>query len=277
MFEDLRNQNQNQSGQDAPPSLSNLSTSRTIAPPRQGESQPRVEDMFAEVKDAGLPTPPSAAGLANQTTGGKKENPAGNLLKILIIIIVVLAIIFGGLFLASRYLGAAQLSQLNLTGKISDLKSLFIKKAPAPIVNNNQATAPTEKTNEIGENTTNENEEPVSNPVVTPTAPAATTSPAAPAPTEATTASSTDALKNLPAATLQAQDSDHDGLTDYEELNVYFTNPFKADTDNDGLNDYQEVKIYHTNPNNPDTDGDGYLDGAEVQSGYNPLGAGKLK
>jgi len=47
------------------------------------------------------------------------------------------------------------------------------------------------------------------------------------------------------------------------------------DSDNDGLTDAQE-KVLGTDPHNPDTDGDGYLDGAEVKSGYNPLGAGKL-
>ncbi len=48
------------------------------------------------------------------------------------------------------------------------------------------------------------------------------------------------------------------------------------DSDNDGLTDAQEM-IYGADQNNPDTDGDGYQDGLEVNSGYNPMGAGKLK
>jgi PKD repeat protein len=36
------------------------------------------------------------------------------------------------------------------------------------------------------------------------------------------------------------------------------------DTDNDGLSDYEEVHTYLSNPNNPDTDGDGLDDGIEV-------------
>ncbi len=48
------------------------------------------------------------------------------------------------------------------------------------------------------------------------------------------------------------------------------------DSDSDGLTDYQEINVYHTDPYNPDTDGDGYLDGAEVSGGYNPNGAGRL-
>ncbi len=44
----------------------------------------------------------------------------------------------------------------------------------------------------------------------------------------------------------------------------------KIDTDNDGLSNYEEIYIYHTDPNNPDTDGDGYTDGDEVKNGYDP-------
>jgi hypothetical protein len=47
------------------------------------------------------------------------------------------------------------------------------------------------------------------------------------------------------------------------------------DSDNDGLSDVQEL-IYGTDINNPDSDGDTYLDGAELKSGYNPLGKGLL-
>ena len=42
-----------------------------------------------------------------------------------------------------------------------------------------------------------------------------------------------------------------------------------VDTDDDGLRDYEEKEIYHTDPNNPDTDNDGYSDGDEVRGGYN--------
>ena len=42
------------------------------------------------------------------------------------------------------------------------------------------------------------------------------------------------------------------------------------DSDGDGLTDAQEVEM-HTDPFNPDTDGDGFLDGAEVAAGSDPL------
>ena len=42
------------------------------------------------------------------------------------------------------------------------------------------------------------------------------------------------------------------------------------DSDNDGLKDWEE-ELYKTDLRNPDTDGDGYLDGEEVNSGHNPL------
>ena len=37
-----------------------------------------------------------------------------------------------------------------------------------------------------------------------------------------------------------------------------------ADTDNDGLSDSDEIEIYNTSPDNPDTDNDGLDDGIEV-------------
>lgn len=45
-----------------------------------------------------------------------------------------------------------------------------------------------------------------------------------------------------------------------------------ADSDNDGLTDYEELVKYKTDPNKVDTDGDGYYDGLEVENGYNPNG-----
>jgi len=67
------------------------------------------------------------------------------------------------------------------------------------------------------------------------------------------------------------KDSDGDGLTDDEEVNIYHTDPFNPDTDGDGLNDGQEVKVYRTDPLNPDTDGGSVGDGIEVKRGTNPL------
>ena len=49
-----------------------------------------------------------------------------------------------------------------------------------------------------------------------------------------------------------------------------------VDTDSDGLSDDLEVK-FKTDINNPDTDNDGFKDGQEVEWGYNPLSADKLK
>jgi hypothetical protein len=94
-------------------------------------------------------------------------------------------------------------------------------------------------------------------------------------------------------------DSDHDGLSDYAEVNIYGTDRHDSDTDNDGIPDGWEVahglvpvvndaaqdpdqdgltnlQEYQrgTNPYNADTDGDGLTDSAEVNVWQtNPLSA----
>jgi parallel beta-helix repeat protein len=70
---------------------------------------------------------------------------------------------------------------------------------------------------------------------------------------------------------LKTNDEDYDGLTDYDELFTYFTNPNDKDTDNDGLNDQEEViegvDGFITDPNNFDMDIDDLIDGNDP----NPL------
>jgi len=66
-------------------------------------------------------------------------------------------------------------------------------------------------------------------------------------------------------------DQDDDGLTDYEEIAYYGTDPFRADTDNDLLADAQEVLVFSTNPLALDTDNDGTSDVHEILDGTNPL------
>ena len=79
-------------------------------------------------------------------------------------------------------------------------------------------------------------------------------------------------LMSLSDEELMERDSDGDGLSDYDEIYVYGTNPLNPDTDGDGLTDYEEVMEYGTDPLNPDTDGDGLSDGDEVNVyGTDPL------
>jgi hypothetical protein len=76
-------------------------------------------------------------------------------------------------------------------------------------------------------------------------------------------------------------DSDADGLPDAFETGTgtYFSPddtgsyPNKKDSDDDGLSDGDEVNLYGTDPNDVDSDDDGYYDGAEVAAGSNPTNA----
>ena len=71
-------------------------------------------------------------------------------------------------------------------------------------------------------------------------------------------------------------DTDADGLTDFQEIYVFMTNPLKADSDDNGISDGHEDadrdgldNLYELSnglqPFNPDTDGDGLNDGEEIQ------------
>ena len=61
-------------------------------------------------------------------------------------------------------------------------------------------------------------------------------------------------------------DADLDGLSNGDEIGIYFTDPLDADTDDDGLNDGEEVALA-TDPNNPDHDGDTICDGSGTGGG----------
>ena len=69
---------------------------------------------------------------------------------------------------------------------------------------------------------------------------------------------------NMTQAVVEGErDSDGDGLTDKQELEIG-TDPNNPDSDHDGLSDGEEVLRRNTDPLNPDSDGDGLTDGAEV-------------
>lgn len=91
------------------------------------------------------------------------------------------------------------------------------------------------------------------------------------------TTTNDDALTENSDNLLKEMDSDYDGLSDYDEIYVYNTDPNNHDSDGDGLSDYDEIFIFGTNPLNVDSDADGYPDGLEIESGFSPLGEGRLK
>ena len=72
-----------------------------------------------------------------------------------------------------------------------------------------------------------------------------------------------------------SDDPDSDGLTTEQE-SVLGTNPLLTDTDSDGLSDGDEVNIYHTNSLIADTDGDWISDGDEIAAGSDPNNAASL-
>ncbi len=87
----------------------------------------------------------------------------------------------------------------------------------------------------------------------------------------------------LSAEELKARDTDKDGLSDWDELNVYGTSPYLEDSDSDGFIDKQEVDN-ETDPNcpvgrdcyssaltNPAGTGDNESTGTEQSSSLNDI------
>lgn len=66
------------------------------------------------------------------------------------------------------------------------------------------------------------------------------------------------------------EDLEQDGLTNLREMQ-YGTDPLFSDSDFDGLTDLEEIEVYKTNPTNSDTDNDKVNDGDEIKLGFNPL------
>ena len=66
------------------------------------------------------------------------------------------------------------------------------------------------------------------------------------------------------------EDFDGDGFKNIEEIKMGL-NPTLSDTDGDGVSDKEEVDVYLTNPFLEDTDEDGAIDGWEIKHSFNPL------
>lgn len=74
---------------------------------------------------------------------------------------------------------------------------------------------------------------------------------------------------NPESASDAAEDPDEDGLTNLVEFR-HSSSPLVSDTDSDGLSDEQEVNLYGTSPILMDTDGDAMPDPFEIQHQLNP-------
>ena len=91
-------------------------------------------------------------------------------------------------------------------------------------------------------------------------------------------------LKELPVNL----DSDADGLTDLQEMELYATLPYASDSDKDGIDDKTELDFWGTNWNrdadgdglvnilDADADNDGFSDGVERAQGTDPASASSM-
>ncbi len=77
-------------------------------------------------------------------------------------------------------------------------------------------------------------------------------------------------LIKKPQKDLFADDPNGDVLSGFQYEQVREFDPSLQDTDQDGLTDYDEINMYGTSPYLPDTDSDGYSDAEEINSGNDP-------
>lgn len=207
-----------------------------------------LEDIFSSSETAAKPSAfqPKTTAATDPYAGYndiKEPKRLINKLFFLATLIISVALMGGGTYWAYNYFIASSKSSTEIE-EVGDLADEQIK--PVEIISNEE----TEKTEEpVAAENNNEETKPL----------------------ESANAINPELI--VPA--LSTKDTDQDGLNDQEELELG-TNANSTDTDTDGLFDREEVRVYKTDPLKPDTDGDTFLDGAEVKSGYNPSGEGKL-
>jgi hypothetical protein len=61
-------------------------------------------------------------------------------------------------------------------------------------------------------------------------------------------------------------------MSEDAEIGAIFNKDLR-DSDNDGISNYQELVVYQTDPDDSDSDGDGWNDGDEIRLGFSPVSA----
>ncbi len=228
-----------------------------------------VDDIFAETdktaNGASRTAPSNGANIEAQPAGlssgqyagidpeaGKSGRSGAKLKFILILLLSALILGAGAYLIYSKFVRSAN-NNVNVEAPIENNSPDISVASGTPVASSSQEQTP------------------VDNSIVSPEPETSTAATATPT----TTSEQSSSTSETPAVAAPI-DSDGDSLTDTEEQ-ALGTNINLIDSDFDGLSDYEEVKVYKTDPLKADTDGDTYKDGDEVKSGYNPNGTGKLQ
>jgi hypothetical protein len=228
-------------------------------PSAPAPAAPKVEDMFASVKDtaslAGKNTPIIPAASKMSMTEIKSS---GNGLRTALIVVIILIIIGLGAIIAVRFLGLDLSNPSSWAGKFSNLSSLFVKEKPGQtvVINNETPAKPPLPPSQGGET-----QQPVPPAVPSPAAPSTSatgTNPAAPVILDQ---ANPDPAVPAPAASSSAAAASSSAVI--------------TDSDSDGLSDLEEA-VLGIDSLKVDTDGDSYGDKVETNNLFNPLGAGAI-
>ena len=224
-----------------------------VAPAKQEATDETVQDIFASV-DSPEPNPPSGqlntpqpfmpAGLPVSASPVSQATPKSNSgAKVVLIILIILIIIGAG---ALVYLQYFKNNQLSPTTTVPDNEINLVIPDDQPATTTDIDLEPDNEVidEEVDSNLISDNSEIINNP-------------------------------DIIDDTIDNPDLINDEMPVVIDDSLSEIDP-NLDSDGDGLTDYEEIHIYGTNPLVTDTDGDGYPDGEEVRAGYNPLGEGRL-
>lgn len=220
---------------------------------KKDQNEDQVDDIFAEsdqsedavkaprssLSDYDLKTP-TAKTETNDWSENDRPAKSGKILKTIFLVVIILLIVL----VAAYFVYAKILLPKTLNSNVNTVDNSLNTVSNQSDVLDNQADMDDEKNDLIEDNQ------------------------------EDLATSSDDGLGNLEV--LKNVDSDLDGLSDYDELYIHYTDPYVLDSDSDLISDYDEIMIFGTNPNLSDSDSDGYSDGQEIMSAYNPLGEGRI-
>jgi hypothetical protein len=248
-------------------------TGKTAKPSVSAPAAPKVEDMFAGVRDAQTPIKNASAALAGSSSSfkppqNKISSTAGQIAAAVVIVLVILVV---GVFVAGKILGVQITDSSTWKNQLARWQQLLAKNktGETTVADNGGNSQVAQEINNFS--VTEENSQPVSTSSLVTNSETATSSSVA----SSSLASSPTASLSAATSTPIASSTSSLGTGSLESGAIGSSSVKISDSDNDGLSDQEETTL-GTDLTKADTDGDSYGDKTEVGNLFNPLGQGTI-